>query len=177
VTYNGAELPPVEPGSYEVIATINEANYEGSADAIMVIALNETSGLTFATWQQANFGEGGVEGPDADPEADPDGDGVPNWAEFHLGTDPNDGNSRLEVAVDPPSGGRMAVTIAPVTRVGTFRLQTWTSLLESPELETLVITEQEERAGVAERDIDLSDGEDQILDKIFLRIVYEPPAP
>jgi len=177
VTYDGAATPPVEAGSYEVIATIDDANYEGSASERLVITPEVTSGENFATWQQANFGEGAVEDPAAAPEADPDGDGVPNWAEFHLGTDPMDGNSRLATSVDPPSGGRMAVTIAPVTRTGTFRLQTWTSLLEPSALETLVITEEEEQAGFAERDIDLSDGEDQILDKIFLRIVYEPPAP
>jgi hypothetical protein len=37
-TYNGSETPPTAPGSYAVVATINEPNYQGSATATLVIS-------------------------------------------------------------------------------------------------------------------------------------------
>ncbi len=37
-TYNGSETPPTEPGSYIVVATINEPNYQGSATGTLVIS-------------------------------------------------------------------------------------------------------------------------------------------
>lgn len=175
VSYNESTNAPSVAGVYEVVATVDDANYQGEARATLIIE-EAADELTFEKWQEDNFGENAAQNPDAAPTADPDGDGASNLAEFYLGTDPRDPASRLSLMTDVPSGGTMAVTIAPVTRTGTFRLQTWTSLLEPPESEDLEISEEEERAGFAGRDIDLSDGEGQILDKIFLRIIYEPPA-
>ena len=37
VTYNGSATPPTAPGSYAVIATINDANYTGSAAGTLII--------------------------------------------------------------------------------------------------------------------------------------------
>ena len=37
VTYNGSAAPPTAPGSYDVIATINDANYTGSAAGTLII--------------------------------------------------------------------------------------------------------------------------------------------
>jgi endo-1,4-beta-xylanase len=37
VTYNGSSTPPIAPGTYEVIATIDDPNYFGSATGTMVI--------------------------------------------------------------------------------------------------------------------------------------------
>ena len=37
-TYNGSETPPTVPGSYTVVATINEPNYLGSATGTLVIS-------------------------------------------------------------------------------------------------------------------------------------------
>jgi MBG domain/Bacterial Ig-like domain (group 3)/Putative Ig domain len=37
-TYNGNETPPTAPGSYTVIATINDPNYQGSGTATLIIS-------------------------------------------------------------------------------------------------------------------------------------------
>jgi hypothetical protein len=37
-TYNGSETPPTEPGSYTVVATINEPDYQGSVTGTLVIS-------------------------------------------------------------------------------------------------------------------------------------------
>ncbi len=37
VTYNGSAAPPTAPGSYDVIATINDPNYTGSAAGTLII--------------------------------------------------------------------------------------------------------------------------------------------
>jgi rhamnogalacturonan endolyase len=38
VTYNGSATPPTAPGSYAVIATIDDANYTGSASGTLIVA-------------------------------------------------------------------------------------------------------------------------------------------
>jgi hypothetical protein len=38
VTYNGSTNPPVNAGSYAVVATIDDANFQGSRTATMTIA-------------------------------------------------------------------------------------------------------------------------------------------
>jgi pectate lyase len=38
ITYNGSAVPPVEPGRYNVVATVNDSNYRGSASATMFIS-------------------------------------------------------------------------------------------------------------------------------------------
>ena len=48
-------------------------------------------------WRIANFGS--VAAPNAAANADPDGDGVPNWAEYQAGTNPNQAGSKLELRV------------------------------------------------------------------------------
>jgi uncharacterized repeat protein (TIGR01451 family) len=37
LTYNGGSMPPVKPGSYTVVATVTDPDYEGSATATLVI--------------------------------------------------------------------------------------------------------------------------------------------
>ncbi len=39
VTYNGSATPPTNPGAYAVVATINDANYSGSATGTLVIGI------------------------------------------------------------------------------------------------------------------------------------------
>jgi hypothetical protein len=43
VTYNGSLIPPSEAGEYNVVVTINEANYEGEATATLVVRPNVTA--------------------------------------------------------------------------------------------------------------------------------------
>jgi len=80
VTYDGSSIPPTAVGSYAVVATINEANYAGSATGTLVIAAGDP---TFSQWIA------GFEGiADATAAADPDGDGVANAMEYFMGLDP-----------------------------------------------------------------------------------------
>jgi photosystem II stability/assembly factor-like uncharacterized protein len=44
-TFDGAAIIPVEPGSYQVTAIINDANYEGSVDAVFVLVSPIETGL------------------------------------------------------------------------------------------------------------------------------------
>ncbi len=57
VTYNGSAAPPVNAGSYAVVATINEANYQGSASGTLTInkrAASVTAVDTYKTFGQDN---------------------------------------------------------------------------------------------------------------------------
>ena len=54
-TYNGSETPPTEPGSYTVVATINEPNYQGSATGTLVIS-KHTATVTLGNLTQTYTG-------------------------------------------------------------------------------------------------------------------------
>jgi hypothetical protein len=83
LTYAGAATAPSAVGSYAVAATVNDANYQGSATGTLTIT------PSFLTWQDASFSPAQVAAGEAAPTADADRDGTPNLAEYALGTDPN----------------------------------------------------------------------------------------
>ncbi len=56
ITYDGKDNAPVDAGSYTVAATIKDANYEGSATAIMTIA-KAPQKITFKALQARTFGD------------------------------------------------------------------------------------------------------------------------
>lgn len=87
ITYDGLTTAPVEAGQYEVVANIIDPNYQGLASGTLLIEVPETIG-GFTLWQQENFTEQQVRDGLAEDTADPDGDGLPNFAEYALGTDP-----------------------------------------------------------------------------------------
>jgi hypothetical protein len=84
ITYDGSSTPPSNAGSYEVIATITETNYQGSATDTLVIDEN-----VYAYWQSVNFTKQEILNGIADPTADSDGDGLAQIIEYALGTDPH----------------------------------------------------------------------------------------
>jgi hypothetical protein len=148
--------------------------FPGAVATLTIEAPPITGG--YEQWAAEKFAGIEAEDPATDPAADPDGDGVPNLAEFYLGTDPLDPNSRLRVTADPPVGGVMRLTIAPVTQAGTFRARVWNDLTEAPtDVPIEEITAQEEAAGSATREIEITSEGGHRLDKIFLRLIYEPP--
>lgn len=84
ITYDGSPAAPSDPGSYAVIATVTEPNYQGSANGTLVIeAVDE-----FTVWQLENFTEQQILDGLADDLSDPENDGLCNLAEYALGTDP-----------------------------------------------------------------------------------------
>ena len=83
ITYGGNATVPTNPGSYPILAIMNESNYEGSATATLTI-----SGL-------------------ADPEGDTNGDGIQNLLEYALAA--NSSGTILPV-LSPPTDGVLTLT-------------------------------------------------------------------
>jgi hypothetical protein len=54
-TYNGSETPPTAPGSYTVVATIDDTNYHGSATGILIIS-KRTATITLGNLTQKYTG-------------------------------------------------------------------------------------------------------------------------
>ncbi len=94
--YNGLAAAPTNVGSYTVIGTVNDANYQGSATNILLVSF----GAPYA----------GIDLTDpAQALADPDGDGAANLLEYALGTDPaNSADSRngMKVSLMQNAGSR-----------------------------------------------------------------------
>ena len=83
LTYDGSAVAPSAVGSYSVVGTIDDANYQGSATGTLVI--EDTSLPTLADVLADSYGLNGV---DAEAMADPDADGVPNLLEYAFGSSP-----------------------------------------------------------------------------------------
>lgn len=59
VTYDGAASAPTDVGSYAVVATVNEANYQGSANGTLVIG-QASQTITFDALPQRTYGDAAV---------------------------------------------------------------------------------------------------------------------
>ncbi|WP_367870389.1 MBG domain-containing protein [Luteolibacter sp. Populi] len=123
LTYNGAAQPPVNAGSYEVVATITASGYTGGASGTLVITSAYTAWIsTFANPNAPAAAAGG----------DLDGDGWDNAAEYTFGTLPADPASRPQlVPVLAADTMKVLVPAAPpgVTRFAqtSTDLTTWTT--------------------------------------------------
>ena len=85
VTYNDSLAKPTEPGTYSVVATITDPNYQGAANGSLVI---EPGGPTWASWRDGYFSELDQNAGLAAENADPDADSLTNLGEYALGTHP-----------------------------------------------------------------------------------------
>jgi len=56
LTYDGSETAPVNAGSYQVIATVRDAKYEGSAGGTMTIAKAPQT-ITFNALSPRSYGD------------------------------------------------------------------------------------------------------------------------
>ncbi len=99
---------------------------QAHGDTLVLLIAPPGAVLTaWETWQIQHFGaQAGI--PEiAGPTADPDGDGVSNRSEMFLGLNPNDGNSRLQLALTGmPSPGTVTLRISPVVTAGTYVIET-----------------------------------------------------
>jgi len=100
VTYSGSTTAPTQVGTYAVVATVLDDNYEGTSSSSL-----EIQAESIENWAA----ESGLTGADAAPTADPDGDGLDNRTEFAFGTSPSGVGSSEICKVLPAGEGTLAV--------------------------------------------------------------------
>ncbi len=94
VTYDGSATAPSATGSYAVVATLAEANYQGSASGTLTIAAEGED--PFVQWlqdQELDPGDSRY-----DETADDDGDGMTTYDEYVADTAPDSSNSALRLS-------------------------------------------------------------------------------
>ena len=108
-TYNGNATVPTAPGSYSVVATVSDANYQGTATGTLVILAN------FAAYQAQFFSSGQLADPTVSgPSANPAHDGMVNLLKYAFGLDPTLTNATAGLPVAGQSGG--ALTLSYIRR-------------------------------------------------------------
>ena len=94
VTYDGSASAPTATGSYAVVATLAEANYQGAATGTLTIAAEGAD--PFVQWlqdQELDPGDSRY-----DETADDDGDGMTTYDEYVADTEPDSSNSVLKLS-------------------------------------------------------------------------------
>lgn len=114
ISYNGNSSAPVNAGTYQVLATIAEVNYQGSAQGTLVIE------DPYQLWAQSALA--GQSPENSAPSADADVDGLSNWVEYHLGLDPANPLSRLTNQIRWQND-EWQLLISHVVPTGSFTLQ------------------------------------------------------
>jgi endonuclease/exonuclease/phosphatase family metal-dependent hydrolase len=148
-TYNGSPTLPVQPGSYEAIATVTSQGYAGSNTGTLVIAVSTDS---FAAWLQGR-GLNPVDNRYAS-DADDDHDGMTTWQEYMADTDPALVGSVLRVTGTYSSvDGQMRLAF-PASTGRFYQLEYSTNLISGTTLSNLgwgvsgmVVTNPQHSAG------------------------------
>ena len=160
--------PPVGSEGNTYTFRFTATGQDGSDEETFTVTV--TSALTpYEQWAAGIFGTNNL-GSSGASGADPDQDGIPNHAEFHLGTDPQNANSRLTTRMLGKSGTNGTVEVAPVVPVGSYSFR-WSASLLGPWSEPLPLNVGPDANG-APRTFSLP-AEDL---QTFYRIIYQPPA-
>ena len=102
VTYNGNATVPTAPGSYSVVATVSDTNYQGTASGTLIIQPN------FAAYQGQYFSSDQLADPTVSgPSANPAHDGMANLLKYAFGLDP----TLVDSAAGLPVAGQSAGTL------------------------------------------------------------------
>ena len=96
ITYDASPNPPTAAGSYAVVATITDPNYQGSTTGTLVIE----PANDWVSWSNQHFKEAEQTAGLAAENADPDSDTWPNLAEYALGSDPHQFTPPLVTTLD-----------------------------------------------------------------------------
>lgn len=94
-TYDGSPTAPSAIGSYAVVATVDDLNYQGSASGTL-----ELQGMNYSLWKTQQFTSAQLLSGEGDQEDDTDHDGLDNLAEYALDTDPNNFTSAPAFTLD-----------------------------------------------------------------------------
>ena len=160
--------PPVGSEGNTYTFRFTATGQDGSDEETFTVTV--TSALTpYEQWAAGIFGTNNL-GSSGASGADPDQDGIPNYAEFHLGTDPQNANSRLTTRMLGKSGTNGTVEVVPVVPVGSYSFR-WSASLLGPWSEPQPLNVGPDANG-APRTFSLP-AEDL---QTFYRIIYQPPA-
>ena len=103
-TYNGSTTTPVNAGSYTVVGTINDTNYQGTSSGTLQIY-----GESITAWRERVFTAAEILSGAATDTADLNGDGLTNLAKYALGINPHV-PTPLAAAVQGPDGLTLTFT-------------------------------------------------------------------
>lgn len=162
VTYDASSNVPAAAGDYDVAVTVTDPNYLGAASATLSISLTP-----FDAWRLQHFGGDWGQIASAASSSDADADGIPNAVEYHLGTDPVDGRSKLLAELADVRPGAVTIRLAPAVKAGSFTLQSSPVLGQTWQASLLPVTED---AAEATFEIPCE------ADRCFFRVIYQAPA-
>ena len=128
-SYNGSATVPTAPGSYSVVATVSDANYQGTASGTLIIQPN------FASWSSQSFttaqlADATISGPTANPAHD----GVVNLLKYAFGLDPT--------AVAAPTGLPVASRAVGALTLSFIRRKDVADLVYTVEVSSDLVTWQ-----------------------------------
>ena len=133
VTYDGVATLPINTGSYAVVATVSEANYQGSAAGTLVISSESED--PFVVWLQDR--ELDPQDSRYEESADNDGDGMTTWQEYLSDTDPSVSGSVLRVTGTFNVVDRQLRMIFPQSTGRFYQLEYSTNLFQGTVLSNL----------------------------------------
>jgi hypothetical protein len=159
---------PTVAGDYQITIYAGNENGYGDYRQLWLTIYNTTTPSAYALWAAGVWGVDAANlPPEASPDSDPDGDGVPNLAEFYLGTDPRDPSSRLTLTIVGMANERVTLQVSPVVESGSYFIQETMEMTGSWSAPSALQLDGVE-AGEFEHPVSAT--------QTFYRIIYQPPG-